>query len=88
LNIIANEVKKTMDFYTSKHNGEVVKVVTLAGGAALLPEIINELSGMLGVEVVVANPFTKVKLDPAQDKQMVNNGPLFSVAVGLAMREI
>jgi type IV pilus assembly protein PilM len=88
LNVISNEIKKTMDFYMSKHPGDGIKVVTLTGGIATLPEIATILSGVTGTEVVVANPYTRVILDPAQAKPLAGSGPFYSVALGLAMREL
>lgn len=88
LAIIAGEVRKTADFYTSKHAGEVTKTVTLSGGIAALPDVVGMLSGLLGLEVVVGDPFGQVVLDEAQTKAVAGNGPFYAVAVGLGMREI
>jgi Tfp pilus assembly PilM family ATPase len=52
-----------------------------------MPDIITALTGLLGVEVSVANPFSKVKMDPSIAKKLAPYAPLYSVAVGLAMRE-
>lgn len=88
LNVIANEIKKTADFYVSKHPGETVKLITLSGGVALVPELVGALSGLIGVEVGVADPFSKITLDANQQKAMVGAGPFYVVSLGLAMREL
>lgn len=88
LQMIANEIKKTADFYTSKHSGETIKVVTLSGGIAALPDVVGALSALVGVEVAIANPFARVSLDTVQDKALMGSGPFYVVSVGLAMREI
>jgi type IV pilus assembly protein PilM len=85
--VIAGEIKKTIDFYTSKHSGEAVKVVILSGGVATVPDMVNLISGMIGIEVVVANPFVRVALDSGQAKNLAGSGPFYGVAIGLAMRE-
>jgi type IV pilus assembly protein PilM len=87
LAIIAAEIRKTIDFYISKHVGESVRMVTLSGGVAALPDVVSMLSSQLGVEVVVGNPFGKIILDDAQKKALTGNEPFYAVAVGLAMRE-
>lgn len=87
LAIIATEVKKTIDFYVSKHAGETVKVVTLSGGAAALPEIVKMLSEMLGLEVTIGDPFARVEMGEEQKKVLAPAAAFYSVAVGLAMRE-
>ena len=43
---------------------------------------------MLGIEVIVGNPFSKVKVDPAAVKTLAGYAPLYSIAAGLAMREV
>ncbi len=84
--VIANEIKKTAEFYTSKHPGEEVKIVTLSGGVAALPDIVGAMSGLVGVEVAIANPFGKLVMDAGQQKALAGAGPFYVVAVGLAMR--
>ena len=88
LSIIAAEVRKTVDFYVSKHVGEAVRLVTLSGGVAALPDVVGLLSASLGLEVVVGNPFSRVILDNTQKKALTGNEPFYAVAVGLAMREV
>lgn len=85
---IAGEIKKTADFYTSKHSGAGLSVVTVSGGVAALPEMVTVLSGMLGMEVSVGNPFTRLTLDKNQSQALAVTGPIYGVAIGLAMREI
>ena len=80
LNLIAGEVKKTADFYVAKHQGEVVKAVIVSGGMALLPDLVSNFSEMVGMEVAIGNPFTKVQVNKIDD------GLTYGVAVGLAMR--
>ena len=62
--------------------------MTLTGGIAALPDVVANLSGMLGMEVVVGNPFAKIDLDAAQKKSLAGSGPFYAVAVGLAMRPL
>ena len=88
LNVIAGEVKKTADFYTSKHSNDGLNLVTLSGGVSMLPEMVNVLSGMLGMEVSIGNPFTKLQMDKSQTQAMAGSGPIYGVAIGLAMREL
>ncbi|OGC92852.1 hypothetical protein A2899_01365 [Candidatus Amesbacteria bacterium RIFCSPLOWO2_01_FULL_49_25] len=87
LSIIASEIRKTGDFYLSKHGGDAVKEVVLAGGVAALPDVVGILSGALGLEVVVGDPFSRVELDKKQRQVLGAGAPLYAVSVGLAMRE-
>ncbi|KKU56101.1 hypothetical protein A3H89_05050 [Candidatus Amesbacteria bacterium RIFCSPLOWO2_02_FULL_48_11] len=86
--VVGNEVKKTADFYTSKHPGETVKLVTLSGGMAVVPELAGVLSGMVGMEVAIGNPLLKVVTDAKRPKISPIEGPFYAVAIGLAMREL
>jgi type IV pilus assembly protein PilM len=88
LTVIANEIKKTSDFYVSKHPGETVKLITLSGGIALIPDLVGALSGLVGVEVAIANPFEKIIMDANQQKSLTGTGPFYVVSIGLAMRGI
>jgi Tfp pilus assembly PilM family ATPase len=42
---------------------------------------------MLGIEVSIANPFSKVVVDADTAKKLAPYAPLYSIAIGLAMRE-
>lgn len=88
LKLIADEIKKTITAYTSKHPGESVKFVTLSGGAAAMPDIVNQLSVQLGLEVALADPFANIILDESQRQAIGTTGPFYAVSVGLAMREV
>jgi len=88
LNVIASEIKKTADFYASKHSAQGLNLVTLSGGVAVLPEMVTVLSGMLGMEVSVGNPLFKLVMEKNQTQAITASGPIYGVAIGLAMRDI
>ena len=88
LNQIAGEIKKTIDFYSSKHSGDKVQSIILSGGVTTLPQFISNLSAAVGVEVMEGNPFLRVIMNQNQSKALSGAGPVYVEAVGLAMREI
>jgi type IV pilus assembly protein PilM len=88
LGVIGQEIRKTADFYGSKHQGETIKTVILSGGVASLPEVVGQLSGLVGLEMVIGNPFARVGLDTNQAKAISGNAPFYGVGVGLAMRQL
>ena len=88
LSVIAGEIKKTSDFYVSKHSATGIGLVTVSGGVAVLPEMVSVLSGMIGMEVSVGNPFSKLIMDKNQAQSMSASGPIYGVAIGLAQRDI
>jgi len=88
LNVISSEIRKTADFYTSKHSGQGITLATLTGGVAMMPEMVAMLSGAVGMEMSVGDPFIKLVLDKPQQQALATSGPLYGVAVGLGMRDI
>lgn len=85
--MVVDEMKKAIHFYQTEDKGEAPKSVILAGGTAGMPEAISLLTKYIGMEVVIANPFAKVAVDPEVARALMPYAPLYSIAVGLAMRE-
>jgi len=87
LRLVVDEVKKAVSFYESEQKGEAPTMIEVSGGTSGMPQMITALTELLGVEVSIANPFNKVKVDSEIAKKLAPYAPLYSVAVGLAMRE-
>lgn len=51
-----------------------------------MPEVVSLLTKFLGLEVIIGNPFAKVIVDPDVAKSITPYAPLYSIAVGLALR--
>jgi len=86
-NMVADEMKKAIQYFQSEEGKVNVDSIMLAGGSAAMPNIAPTLTRLLGIEVVVGNPFTKVSVDPQASKSLSGFAPFYSVSVGLAMRE-
>jgi type IV pilus assembly protein PilM len=85
-NVVGSEMKKALQFYQSEEGKVSVHSVILSGGSAAMPNIAPTLTKLLGIEVVVGNPFTKITVDPQAAKSLSGFAPFYSIAVGLAMR--
>ena len=85
--VVSDEMKKSIHFYHSEEKGDSPTSAILAGGTAGMPEAASTLTKLLGIEVIVGNPFSKVSVDPQAVTQLAGYAPLYSIAVGLAMRE-
>ena len=85
--VVSDEMKKAIHFYQSEEKGDSPTSAILAGGTAGMPEAASTLTKLLGIEVIVGNPFSKVSVDPQAVTQLAGYAPLYSIAVGLAMRE-
>jgi type IV pilus assembly protein PilM len=85
---VADEMKKAIHFYQSEEKGDTPRSAILSGGSAGMPEVASVLAKMLGIEVIVGNPFSKITVDPAAVKSLAGFAQLYSIASGLALREI
>lgn len=80
-----DEIKKAI--YSFKEEwGENVGVLVLAGKGAVIPGLSEELIRTLGLEVQVAQPFSRVNVPEKLNIDLKKEGPRFSVAFGLAVR--
>ena len=86
-NVIVAEVKKAADYYLARNKEDNLKTVVVNGGSALLPGAISYLAQNLDMEVLIANPFSRMALDERTEKLLSSSAPLYSVAVGLALKE-
>lgn len=86
--MVADEMKKAIHFYQSEEKADPPRSAVLSGGTAGMPEAASVLTKLLGIEVVVGNPFSKITVDPEAVKSLAGYAPLYSVAAGLAMREV
>lgn len=79
------EFNQVLREYEQK-TGTTFSSVYLSGGGALFPGTDAHLKEVLGREVVLANPFSKVAYPAFMEDTMKEVGPSFTVAVGAAMR--
>lgn len=86
--MVAEEMKKAIRFYSSEEKGVTPQSAVLSGGTAGLPEIASSLTKVLGIEVIVGNPFSRIEVAPEAVKSLAGFAPFYSIAVGLAMREV
>lgn len=67
-------------------NTETPPKVVIDEAVELAKEYGGENSPSIGTEVIIANPFALVTADPKTMQRLASFAPLYSVAVGLAMR--
>lgn len=87
LEVVAAEMKKTLQSYAEEKKDGLRKII-LSGGSASLREMAPLLANKLGLEVALANPFFRLTFDKSSFPDLVEEGVLFSVAIGLAERRI
>ena len=87
LNSILSEVKKSLAFYTQKYKEDTpIRQIILSGGTAKLPGIGIFFANNSGIETAIANPWKNLA-SQSIPKEILDNGPDYTIAVGLAMRD-
>jgi len=85
---IINEIKYCFDLYASQASQERIEKIVLTGGSAFLPNITEYLASLLNIKIFIGDPWARV-IYPVELKSVLYElAPRFSVAVGLAMRDI
>ena len=87
LSSILAEAKKSIAFYGQKYkDDQTIRQIILSGGTAKLPGIEVFFANASGIETAIANPW-KILSSQQIPKEILDNGPDYSIAVGLAMRD-
>lgn len=86
LEVILKEIEKLIKF--SQTERKEIQGVILTGGTAIMPEMTGFLAKKLGLEVQVGNPFGQIVEDEMVKRVPQTDLPFYSVAVGLAMKEM
>lgn len=87
IDMMAFETKKTITSYESSKNIKVARVI-LVGGMVNMPNFLNYFKQKLGREVLIGNPFARIIYPQALAPAITELASTFSVAAGLAMREL
>lgn len=82
---VFREFNQVLREYEQK-TGNSVGLVYLAGGGSMFPGTDAHLRDVIGREVIMANPFSKVAYPAFMEDTMKQIGPSFLVALGAAMR--
>jgi type IV pilus assembly protein PilM len=87
---IAQEIRRSLDFYNSTANDERINRIFLSGGCSKVYNLLETINEKLGAPVDMINPFAKIQynekdFDPEYLEEI---GPLMAVSVGLAVRRV
>ena len=84
---IVDELKYSLNIYKNQSQKSIEKII-LTGGSSMLLNLPEYLSQELGLRVFVGDPWARV-IYPEELKPVLDEiGPRYSVAIGLAMRDI
>ena len=88
LNSILTEVKKALVFYSDKFKDDKpIRQILLSGGTANLPGIDLFFANSTNIETAIADPWKIILNQNELPQQILDNGPDYAIAVGLAMRD-
>lgn len=87
IDMMVFETKKTITNYESSKNQKISRVL-LAGGLANMPNFAGYFKQKLGREVVIANSFARIVYPQGLSSIVQELANTFSVAAGLAMRDL
>ena len=86
IDAIINEVKRLKDIAEKDGQFKIERLI-LAGGGANLLKIDKYFESQINLPTIIAMPFSKLKY-PIEIEPMIKElGPIFSVAIGLGIRE-
>ena len=85
---IANEIQRSLDFYSATASDSHIDRIMIAGGTAAIPSLVRTLERISGIRCEVINPFRNVTYDERQftAARIQKLAPIATVAVGLALR--
>lgn len=85
MDTIIGEMKRAIAFYGEQHPQRKIEAIVLSGGTAKVPGMVVYIASEMNIETQLVNPW----IDIARESRFAvldAQGPVFSVAVGLALR--
>ncbi len=88
VDLIASEVKRTIDFFLSTASGEYVSRIYISGGASKSEGLLEAIVEKTGINTERINPFHNIECNRRRFKAeyLEDIAPFMAVAVGLALR--
>ncbi len=86
LDQFVTEVNKSVKFFQTRYPSLTVNDMVLSGYGAAIPLLAEYLSSKTNLRSVVANPWQKVRVNPADQEKLQSVATQFGVVLGLAQR--
>jgi type IV pilus assembly protein PilM len=81
-----SEIRRSLMFYNNETGKKGIEKMYLTGGRALVPGVADELTESLGISTEVLNPLEHIADSAVEIGQLIDHGPRFALAMGLARR--
>lgn len=86
---VVQQVGRSLQLYYTAGRKHEVKRMVLAGGSSVIPGLAERLAQESAMQVVIANPFLRMRINSRIDVQtLASDAPAMVTACGLAMRSI
>ena len=84
---VVQQVNRAIQFFLGATPYNHVDLIVLAGGTSSIPGLDDLVQERLGVDALVANPFTRMSISPKVDAAALStDAPAMMIACGLALR--
>jgi Tfp pilus assembly PilM family ATPase len=86
---LADELRRSFDYYMSQESAEPISTLMLSGGGSLLPNLHTHLSQMFHFEVKMGDPTIRISENRTDltDEELHALAPRLAIAIGLALEE-
>ncbi|HEX4955858.1 MAG TPA: type IV pilus assembly protein PilM [Thermoanaerobaculia bacterium] len=87
---MAEEIRKTFDFFSATSSEGPVEEIVLSGGCSLTPNLKQVLEGRFNVPTELMNPLRRIRYRDSDfaSEYLQSIAPTLAVAVGLAIRRV
>lgn len=87
IDMLIQQVGRSLQLYYTSGKPRDIQRLVLAGGSSVIPGLRERLAAQSGLEVVMANPFRRMRVASRVDVQaLASDAPAMLTACGLAMR--
>lgn len=87
VDVIVTEAKRVIQAHEFQNKQIPVKRIVLTGGGAQLPGLVRYFAESIELEVQEADPWANITIDDNLKAKLAAEGPSYSLALGLALRE-
>ena len=86
--LLSGEIDKSIKFFQTRYAGAKLGRIIVTGGGSILPEFPLYLANKFALEVEIGNAWRNVSFAPDRQNELLSISNQFSVAVGLAERDL
>ena len=82
------EIEKTIAYFREEYPKEELMTLVISGGTAKLSGLMLSTTKYIGVNSQIANPFINIEMDQDVLQTLNPDAPMYTTAIGLALKEI